>query len=263
MLTASVLCALLAGSAGEARAAGAVAFQPWNGGLEELHLAPGESAAATGSGLAAAMSGNAALAGSAWAHTGRWWNLLLHEAPEVRIRVTADDGEALAPGLAVWAIGNAGPFDGGTTGHGGETSIAGFGTPHSFNAFGALGDAGTLWMQDGQGGNAKELVGYAIAGPSYPGPTGWGETIEHGAHDRRLTDAYVAGVTGLVGPSVAELILLDVTTGWFPIFVGGTDPRLEGGGFTLSVVSVPEPGSGALLLLGVGLLGRFARTRVG
>jgi hypothetical protein len=260
-LAASMATAVAAGPAADARAAGAVAFQTWDGDAVEQHLEPGESATASGSGLASSMSGNPALDGSAWAHTGDWWQLHLQDAPEVRIRVEAEDPSELAPGLSVWAIGNGGPFDGGTTGFGGETSTAGFGTPHSFNAFGALGDTGTLWMQSGQGGNARELVGYAIAGPSFLDSTGWGETIEHGAHDTGASDDYVVAVTGLVGAGFAELVLHGVSTGWFTIFVGGTDHSLAGGAFTLAVTSVPEPSTAMMVLLGVGLLARAGRMR--
>ena len=122
--------------------------------------------------------------GSAWAHTGDWWQLELGASASVTIRVQAHDAAALSPGLSVWASG-ASPFDGGTTGTGGQVSTAGFGTPHSFNAFGPLGSPGTLWMQSGAGGNMQELLGYAISGPSFLGGTtgtGWGETIATGAH---------------------------------------------------------------------------------
>lgn len=253
------LC-VLAVVARDAGAAGAVAFRTWEGGATHPHVEPGESAAAVEAGLASAMAGNPALWGSAWAHTGDWWSVHIHDAPAVRIRVEADDPAAFTPGLSVWAIGNAGPFDGGTTGFGDETSNAGFGTPHSFNAFGKLGDAGTLWMADGHGGNAREWIGYAMAGPSYAGPTGWGETIVSGVHDGRLTDDFVADVSGLVGAGFAELVLQGVSESWFAIYVGGTAHGLSGGAFRLTVSSVPEPGTALLVLLGVGALAGARRS---
>jgi hypothetical protein len=246
--------------AGEARAIGAVGFQAWDGGATQPSVAPGGSASASGAGLASSMAGNPGLDGSAWAHTGEWWILELQASPEVRIRVQADDAGELSPGVSVWATGAA-PFDGGTTAFGGETSTAGFGTPHSFNAVGPLGDAGTLWMQAGQGGNAQELVAYAISGPSFLDPAGWGETIEQGAHDMRLGDGFAAGVSGSVGPGFVELSLQGVEAGWFAIYVGGTDHAQAGGSFTLSVASVPEPGTALLVLLGVGALARGGRRR--
>jgi hypothetical protein len=234
--------------AAEAPAEGAVSFQAWDGGAVDQEVELGETATAAGSAAAAAMAGNPDLWGSAWAHVGRWWSVQLPDAPETRLRVEAAEPATFAPGLSVWAIGTEGPFDGGTTGFAGETSNPLVGTPHSFNAFGALGDPGTLWMAEGHGGNAKELIGYAISGPSYLGATGWGESIVAGAHDKRLSSDFATGVSGLVGAGVVELVLEGISSGWFAIYVGGTDPGppeapFPAGAFTLTVTSVPEPGS--------------------
>ena len=250
----------VATGAAESRAIGAIAFSTWDGGGANAVVGVGGTATASGQGaLAASMANNPALNGSAWAHTGAWWSVYLDAAPTVSISVTARDALQLAPGLAVWASG-ANEFDGGTTAFGGETSTAGFGTPHSFNAYGALGDAGTLWMQDGQGGNMLELLGYAISGPSVVGATGWGETILNGAHDLTPDDLFATSVGGSTGAGFAELVLSDVQAGWYSIYVGGTDAALSGGLFDLQVAVVPEPSTA--LLVGVGLLGlRVARKR--
>jgi hypothetical protein len=228
----------------EAVAAGAVAIETWDSGeAQESVEAVGDAVARTdAAGVASSMAGNPDLDGSAWAHTGAFWVVQLNALPEVRIRVHAADGAELAPGLSVWATGAA-AFDGGTTGFGTETSTAGFGTPHSFNAFGALGDPGTLWMQDGQGGNAQELLGYAVSGPSVVGMAGWGETIETGAYDARLTNDFASAVSGRTGAGFAELTLENVAAGWYLIYVGGTDHALAGGQFDLEVKAVPEPGA--------------------
>jgi hypothetical protein len=259
-------CAL---SSADARAADAVTRQTWDSGEVDEHVEDeGDRMTASGvAGVASSMAGNPDLDGSAWAHTGAFWSVHLHHGHEARIRVDAADAAEFAPGLSVWAIGPAAPFDGGTTSWEDETSSAAFGTPHSFNAFGPLGDAGTLWMQEGEGGNAKELLGYALSGPSFLDPTGWGESIEHGAHDVRLTDDYAAGVSGSVGAGFAELVLAEPALGWYLIYVGGTDHSLAGGQFDLSVELVPEPapvwmGTGATgALLALAARGTRARRR--
>ncbi|RIL02182.1 MAG: pyruvate-binding protein [Proteobacteria bacterium] len=247
-------------SARTASAANAIGFAAWDGGAIEVHLdSMGDAARASGqAGLASSMAGNPSLLGSAWAHTGKWWSLQLGALDGVRIRVEAASPADFSPGLAIWAIGNAGPFDGGTTSFGAEIAASGFGTPHTFNATGALGDAGTLWMQQGQGGNAKELLGYAVSGPSVVGATGWDESIEHGAHDRRLTDDYVASVSGNAGAGFAELQLGGVQSGWYLIYVGGTDHARAGGLYDLHVV--PEASTAALLALGLGVVARARRS---
>jgi hypothetical protein len=248
----------------EARAADAVAIQTWDTGEVEEHLETA-GASVTRSDVAAAassMAGNPDLDGSAWAHTGAFWIVSLDSLPEVRIRVDAANASELAPGLSVWATGTS-PFDGGTTGVGGETSSAGFQTPHSFNAFGPLGDPGTLWMQDGQGGNAKELLGYAIAGPSVLDPGGWGELIESGAHDQRVSAEHASSVSGSSGAGFAELVLHDTAVGWLLIYAGGTDHALTGGQFDLTV-QVPEPGAvPAAVTVALVLLGLRGRRRRG
>lgn len=242
------LAACLLGLSSNALAAGAIAPKSWAGGITTVN--PGESATAAESGGGATMAGNPSLNGSAWAHAGDWWNIELGASPQVTIRVSADDPSQFAPGLSIWTSG-ANLFDGGTTGYLGETSSTGNGTPHSFNAYGALGDSGTLWMQAGQGGNMLETLGYSISGPSVSGPTGWGETILTGAHDVRLSNTYVSGFSGSASAGEAEIVLSGVSGGYYTIFVGGTQPGLPGGLFDVTVTSVPEPST--ILMIGLGL----------
>ncbi|MCA9503214.1 MAG: PEP-CTERM sorting domain-containing protein [Spirochaetaceae bacterium] len=243
--------------AGDALAVGAVSFQTWDGGLSEAHvMSAGSSATRTGAAAApSAMANNPSLDGSAWAHTGAWWSLHVGTVDELVIRVESQTPSAFAPGVAAWAIGNAGPFDGGTTSWGGEISTAGFGTPHSFNAYSPLGSAGTLWMQAGEGGNAQELLGYAISGPSYAGPGGWGETILHGAHDTRVSSVFATAVAGSAGAGFVELVLSGVQAGWLALYVGGTDGSLSGSLYDVTITAVPEPGTALLTGLGLALLG--------
>jgi hypothetical protein len=198
------------------------------------------------------MAGNPALNGSAWAHTGDWWNVYLPDTSLATFTIQARDG-GFAPGISIWASG-ATVFDGGTTGFGGEVSTAGWGTPHSFNALGALGASGTLWMQYGQGGNILETIGHALSGPAYSGtPTGWGEVIAPGAVDMTLTNTFVTSVAGDVGSGFVELRLSGVSAGWYTFYVGGTDPSLGGGLYDVSVTTVPEPAT--ILLCALALTG--------
>lgn len=258
-LALAAFAALLLSATPRALAANAVVIAPWDGGAADLVLdSPNGAGTATGiAGLASSMAGNPLLLGSAWAHTGDWWSLHLGDLGGVRIRVAARDAATFSPGISLWAIGDA-RFDGGTTSFAGETSNAGFGTPHSFNATGALGSDGTLWMQDGQGGNAKELVAYASSGPDVSGNTGWGESTLHGVHELG-SDTYVANVSGSVGAGFAELQLESVRSGWYLIYVGGTSHAQAGGLFDLVVV--PEPSTGLLVALGLGVAARTRRTR--
>ena len=247
------LCCLILSLSSSASAAGAIMPKGWTGGTTLVN--PGESATATETGGGATMAGNPSLNGSAWAHAGDWWNIQLGASPQVTIRVEADDAAQFAPGVSMWTSG-ATLFDGGTTGFAGETSTSGNGTPHSFNAYGPLGDSGTLWMQNGQGGNMLETLGYSISGPSVSGTASWGETILNGAHDVRLSNTYVSGFSGSASSGVAEIVLTGVSGCYYTLFVGGTQPGLPGGLFDVTVTSVPEPTTA--FLLGLGLLGLTA-----
>lgn len=254
-------CSMLAllASAQPGHAANAIFRTNWDGALPSVVVGPGDSATSSNQGgLASSMSGNPALNGSAWAHTGDWFSIQLQDAQSVTIRVDATNPAQLAPGISLWASGAA-PFDGGTEAWASELSSAAFGTPHSFNAFGPLGDPGTLWMQAGEGGNMEELIAYAIAGPSFLGTTGWGETITHGVNDMRLSNVFADAVSGSVGPGFAELVLTGVHESWFTIYVGGTDHALSGSTYNLTVSSVPEPSTA--LLVALGLVGLRAASR--
>lgn len=231
-------------------AAGAVGFQAWTAGND---LFAGSSISAANSGLKSAYADNPGLNYSAWAHTGDWFVFQNHSLVDVTLTVSGDSG--FVPGVTVWATGGT-EFDGGTTGFGGELSLAGFGTPHSLNATGAMGDAGTLWMANGQGGNVLETLSYAVSGPSHAaGTTGWGESIVTGANDVSLTNTFENGVSGSVGAHTASLVFNDLAAGWYAVYIGGTDHASAGGVYDLTVSAVPEPETYAMLLAGLGLVG--------
>ena len=227
---------------------------------------------ATGFANKASMTGNAQLAGSAWAHTGRWFtfeNTLGGSDVSVSVTgnasrdttATADNPQVdLTPGLSVWASGSS-EFDGGTEAWNNEQSLTnGFGVPHSFNVTGELnaGNSGTDWMADGEGGNMVETLGYAVTNPNIDyASAGWNEVIQSGSHDVSATNNYESGVTGSTSGNSAGLVFEDLAAGWYTVYVGGTDNTVAGatGGFDLVVSAVPEAETWAMLLAGLGLIG--------
>lgn len=231
-------------------AANAVGFQAWTAGND---LFAGSSISAANSGLKSSYADNPSLSYSAWAHTADYFTFNNHDLADVTVTVSGDSG--FVPGLTVWATGGT-EFDGGTTDFGGEISLAGFGTPHSNNAVGIMGDSGTLWMANGQGGNVLETLGYAVSGPSHAaGTTGWGESIVHGANDVSLTNTFENGVSGSTSAHSVTLEFNDLAPGWYAVYIGGTDHTSAGGVYDLTVSAVPEPETYAMLLAGLGLVG--------
>lgn len=251
---------------GQTLAAGAVTIQDFDGATNTLN--PGSSLVASGfTGVASSFTDNPALNFSSWAHQGHWWNFELTGTSDVSIRVDARNSSEFSPAVSLWTAGST-VFDGGTTSFAGETSSAGFGTPHSFNSTGAQGDAGTLWMQNGQGGNMLETLGYANSGATHHPhePTGWGEHLENGAHDVSLTNNFESGIGGSVGAGYAELMLADMVTGWYTIYVGGGDHAQIGGLYDVSisanVSAVPVPAAAWLFASGLlGLIGVARKKR--
>lgn len=251
-LASAVIISLAALASSNVHAADAVSPKGWVGSDNVVSL--GETITANESGLKSAYTGNPNLNFSAWAHTGDWF--VFQNTNLADVSVTVSGAAGFAPGLTVWATGAA-KFDGGTEGFGSEISAAGFGTPHSLNATGAMGDAGTLWMANGQGGNVIETLGYAVSGPAAftAADTGWGETIFTGAHDVSVTNTFENGVTGSTGANVATLTFSDLASGWYAVYVGGTNHASAGGAFELTVSAVPEAETWAMLLAGLGLVG--------
>lgn len=256
MLVSAAIISITALASAQLHAAGAVGFKAWNGDINELNL--GGSISATETGLQSAYSDNPLLNHSAWAHTGDWYTFKNNSLGDVNVTVSGDAG--FAPGLTVWATGDT-EFDGGTAGFGSEISSAGFGTPHTFNATGAMGDAGTLWMANGNGGNVLETLGYAVSGPSHTTGTGWGESIITGANDVSLTSTFENGISGSAGANSVSLIFDDLAPGWYALYIGGTDNATAGGAFDLTVSAVPEPETYAMLLAGLGLVGWRLKNR--
>ncbi len=259
---ASLIAAVALFGVNTAEAANAVVPKDWSG---NNFLDIGSTAITAGSGSGLNRQGyttNPALNYSAWAHAGHWYSFENKlDGADVSITVTGTAG--YVPGLSVWATG-ASAFDGGTTNFGDEISTAGWGTPHSFNATGAQGDSGTLWMANGSGGNVLETLGYAIANPNVnygSGVTGWGETILSGVHDVSLTNTFESGVSGSTGAQMVNLSFNDLASGWYTLYIGGTDANALNGGYDLVVSAVPEAETWAMLLAGLGLIGWRLRSQ--
>ncbi|MCB1745076.1 MAG: pyruvate-binding protein [Gammaproteobacteria bacterium] len=257
-----LLCTLCAPAT---QAADAVAIQLWDEGPGLEALGPGGMLSAVGMpGNNSAYTDNPNLNYSSWAHTGAWWNFELTGAATTTITLQAQSGQDFWPAMSIWASGDQ-RFDGGTTGFGNETSSASFGTPHSFNATGAMGNPGTLWMSDGEGGNMLETLAYAVSHVSVAGgygaatPTGWGERIDAGVHDVSLDDLFESGISGHVTDHLVEVVLADLQPGWYTIYVGGSNHASAGGLFDLSVSAVPVPA--AVYLLAPAILGLFGIAR--
>ena len=201
---------------------------------------------------------NPMLVNSAWAHAGKWFEFELAEAATVTISAEAKVSGEVDPAISVYTSGTA-AFNAGTNSWDADgTAASGFGTPHSFNATSQLGEAGTKWMQDGQGGNMQEALGYANAGNTYASsPTGWGETILEG--ESLGSGTYENGVSWTTGDNYADLVLNDLTPGFYSIFLGGANHSLAGGEVNLSVSAVPLPA--AVWLFASGFIGLVGMTR--
>ncbi|MFC1748166.1 pyruvate-binding protein [Pseudomonadota bacterium] len=220
-------------------------------------------------------SGDPTNAYSARGFVGSWYTFSTQNVLDIAVNVTAQAWSgSFSPGLTVWASG-ANEFDGGDMSIGAEMSSVPppFFTPNSFNATGNIGASGTLWMANGVGGNLIETLGYAVSGPGVTEPTGWGESILHGAHDVSATDTFESGVYGstsgadLWGPDVfgfpastlsgdrfAELAFNNLQPGWYAVFVGGTDTTQTGGFYDLTISVVPEMETWFMMLAGMGFL---------
>lgn len=241
-------------SAADIHANDAVAITPFDSSNQ---LYAGESMNASGYGLPDSYTDNQTLNNSAWGVTGTWFTFRNHDTINVNISVSSGDG--FSPGLTVWATGDQ-EFNGGTTGFGGEISTTFFDTPASFNATGAVGDAGTAWMANGQGGNIIETLAYAVSNPSINHTAaGWGETIQSGWHDVSVTNNHESGITGVTDAGSATLQFTALTSGWYTVYVGGTNTALTGGNYNLVISAVPESDTWLMLLAGLTIIGWHLR----
>ncbi|WP_018411648.1 FxDxF family PEP-CTERM protein [Methyloversatilis thermotolerans] len=246
-----------------------ITFKTWNDGLgTSPNLAIGESITATRTPGSNNYADNASLMNAAWAHSGNspWYTFYLTGEADVSITLapTSDASALFNPGMTVWASGDT-KFNGGTADFS-DVAANEWNSPHSFNAVGQIGDAGTLWAT-GSNGNLLETLAYAVTGESHsdPAQNGWGEVILNGVHDVSVSDTFERGVTGTAVGNTITLNFNDMQAGWYTVFFGGTNTDYTAVSYTLSVsavAAVPEPESWAMLLGGLGLIAAIARRRI-
>lgn len=266
LLTAAITAAFSL-AAPTASAANSISFKPWGDGAGTApELSVGETLSVTKSGVGANnYADNPSLLNSAWAHSGGspWYTFFLTGEADVSISLTPTDGAGVEfnPGMTVWASGSS-KFDGGT-GNFDDVAANGWNSPHSMNVVGQIGDAGTLWST-GEYGNQIETLAYAVTGESHAASeNGWGETISTGLHDVSIGNTFENGVSGSAIGNSIYMNFTRMKSGWYTIFFGGTNSDYTAKSYNLSVSAVPEPGSWAMMMGGLGLLGALARRRKG
>lgn len=270
-LLSAAITAAFALAAPTASAANSISFKPWGDGAGNApSLDIDQVLSVTKSGVGSNnYSDNPSLNNAAWAHSGGspWYTFFLTAAADVSINLTPTAGsEALFnPGMTVWASGST-KFDGGT-GNFDDVGENGWNSPHSFNMIGQIGAAGTLWST-GEYGNQLETLAYAITNTDLNGAwNGWGETIVAGVvKDVSTSNTFEKGVSGTAVGNSIQMNFSGMQSGWYTIFFGGTNGDYTATSYNLSVsavAAVPEPGSWAMMIGGLGLLGALARRRKG
>ena len=272
-LVGAAIAAAFAVAAPSASAANAVTFKPWgNGAGNAPSLGVNDVLSVTKTGVGSNnYSDNPALNNASWAHSGGspWYTFFLTSAADVSINLvpTAGAGVSFNPGMTVWASGGS-KFDGGT-GNFDDVGENGWNSPHSFNMIGQIGAAGTLWST-GSFGNQIETLAYAITNTELDGAgNGWGETIAAGVvKDVSTSNTFERGVTGSATGNSIRMDFSAMQSGWYTIFFGGTNGDYTATSYDLrvsanAIAAVPEPGSWALMIGGLGLVGALARRRKG
>jgi len=225
-------------------------------------VALGETISTTHNGLSKnGYSDNPALSNSAWAHAGGspWYSFQVLTTSDVTINLTPVlASSAFNPGITLWATGSS-IFNGGSD----DIEVGpvnGWTAPHSLNATGQIGDAGTLWAS-GANGNLLQTLAYAVTGPAHTDSAvnGWNEVINTGVNDISTDDTFEQGITGTATGNSILLTAHNLASGWYTVYFNGTNNATATGAtgwnsYNLSISSVaaiPEAGTWALALAGL------------
>jgi hypothetical protein len=132
---------------------------------------------------------------------------------------------------------------------------------------GQIGSPGTLWS-NGEYGNQLETLAYAITNTALNGAgNGWGDTIVAGVvNDVSSSNTFENGVSGSAVGNSIYMKFSSMQSGWYTVFFGGTNSDYTSTSYNLSVsavAAVPEPGTWAMMVAGLGVLGALARRRRG
>lgn len=210
---------------------------------------------------------NIALHNSAWGHAVQWLNFQVTAANQV---VTITDAVLTGTNqraFTVWA--SNGAFNGGTTNYD-EIGASGSNTPHTFNAVGQLGSAGTVWATDPSvsangGGNLLKTLAYVNAGNAHTdsAQNDWGEVINAGVNQLDNSGTYFNNLTGSYSNSVAQLVFTNLAAGWYTVATGGANSSLYSADAThqLTVTTSAVPLPGAVYLFGTAVAGLAASAR--
>ncbi|MCK9604890.1 MAG: hypothetical protein M0R33_00385 [Methylomonas sp.] len=245
----TLIGAILSLASASASAAGAVSIHTWTDG--DNSVGAGETITssvfnmADSAGGRAGWTGNPSLNYSGWGHAVKWLAFEV-TAPNQSVSITSSTLSGNRD-FGITAYASNGAFDGGTG--------AGDGTPHSYNAVGALGDDGTTWL-NGSNGNMLQTLAYVNGGAAHNGSeTDWGETINSGVNQVG-DNTYFSAVSGSFGENFAQLVFDNLAQGWYTVAFGGANNSLTGlasSELSVSVNAVPLPG--AVYLFGSALAG--------
>jgi hypothetical protein len=210
---------------------------------------------------------NSSLNYSAWGHAVQWLTFQVTAANQV---VTIKDQVLTGTNqraFTVWA--SNGAFNGGTA-DANEIGLSDGNTPHTFNAVGQLGSAGTVWATDTSvvsngGGNLLKTLAYVNAGNAHTDPAlnDWNEVINAGVNQVDASGTYFSGVSGSYSASLAQLVFTNLAAGWYTVATGGANSSLFSADAThqLTVTTSAVPLPGAVYLFGSALAGLLASAR--